>query len=190
MKKISLLSPIIIATLFFFTSLSIVYPAESQFQFHISSDTIEISYHAPDISEEVLSASLAKGQTAGFTYEFRLFQETRGILSLLGDKMIAEKTVTCSVRYDEFCSAYVLTTSGTETFCSTFEEIMGKLKSVHVSFERKTNTASEHMYTRIRTTLVPRKLTAPFTLLEPFFNRDHVREGWKEFRFAPVSGSS
>jgi len=128
----------------------------------------------------MLFDSLARGQTAEIRYEFRLFRETRGILSLLGDRMLLEEMVVYRAWYDEFDAGYILETSAGEVPCSSFEELQSRLAGAEVVFCTAPSADEGRLYIRVRATVIPRKLSPPFTLLEPFYPENHITDGWKE----------
>ncbi|MDY7029491.1 MAG: hypothetical protein SVR04_14465 [Spirochaetota bacterium] len=167
-----------------------LYSSEQQFQYILTPQFIEIDYCIPAADCDPLFASLARGEIAEITYDFRLFHESRGILSLVGDKMLAESSVVYRIRYDELNTGYILNSGDEELFFYSFEELREKIRRARISFARPVSVETENLYTRIRATIIPRKLVAPFTLLEPFLGSRRIREEWKEYRFHEAGGGS
>jgi hypothetical protein len=167
-----------------------LYSSEQQFQYILTPQFIEIDYCIPAADCDPLFASLARGEIAEITYDFRLFHESRGILSLGGDKMLAESSVVYRIRYDELNTGYILNSGDEELFFYSFEELREKIRRARISFARPASVEAENLYTRIRATIIPRKLVAPFTLLEPFLGSRRIREEWKEYRFHEAGGGS
>lgn len=192
MKKIRYYVCSIIILFFVLVNVPSLYSSEPQFRYLLTPQYIEIDYCIPAAVYDPLSATLARGEIAEITYDFRLFYESRGILSILGDKMLAENSVVYRIRYDELNSGYVLNSQDNEEelLFLSFEELCEKIRCARITFTQPVSTETENLYTRVRTTIIPRKLVAPFTLLEPFLSSRHIKEDWREFRFPEAGGGN
>lgn len=158
---------------------------ETANSYYLSSDSLEINVHVRDIPLSDIHSYLSEGETSKIRYEIRLFQKRRGILSLLGDRMLADQTRELAVRYDRLSSNYVLSKAGKEFDFTSFASLMQAYSSIHFSFENfsentKDEKGAEEFYFRSRITLFVRTLTPPFTLLEPFLPKTYERSSWEE----------
>jgi len=147
-----------------------------------------MTYQNRYLPREDLFTSLLRGQKTVITYEFRLFHKTRGILSLLGDKMITERKIEYTVSTDTFGSGYLLETTGGQERYENIDALLERVEKIRIELNRNEKVKLNELYARIRTTLVHRKLAAPFTLLEPFLQNNRIRGKWKEYRFHTSDG--
>ena len=141
------------------------------------SDSIEITVTLEDFPLEELKDLLAAGETSRIHFEARLFQERRGILSLIGDQMLEAKEKVYSIHYDRLGRYFVLHTPSGDTVFKSFVSLVRPLRSTHFTFNRR---ESEGHYLETRVTFLPRKLVPPFNLLEIFFLNNKTRLKWKK----------
>ncbi len=167
-----------------------LYSSEPQLRYILNPQSIEIDYRMPAEVFDPLFSSLARGEIAEITYDFRLFNKSRGILSLLGDKMLADRSIVYRIRYDELNSGYILSSGDDELFFPGFEELREKIRCAQITLTRPDSSETDNLYIRLRAAIIPRKLVAPFTILEPFLGSRHIKKEWKEYRYLDASGDN
>lgn len=104
--------------------------------------------------------------------------------------MLLEEMVVYRAWYNEFDPGYILETSAGEVSCSSFGELQSRMARAEVVFQTAPSADEGRLYIRVRATVIPRKLSPPFTLLEPFYPRNHMTDGWKERTIIGRQGDS
>ena len=118
-----------------------------------------------------------KGETTQVKFEVRLFRESSGIWSFLGDELLGEHSNTYYGSYDPFYDLFRLRTDE-DTFEFMIEEnFFSAFRSYHTSFDLPASEAGQ-TYLRARITFTPRKLMPPLNVLGPFLLDSRETSGW------------
>ena len=117
------------------------------------------------------------GETSQVKFEVRLFKESTGIWSFMGDELLAEHSGTYTGSFDPFYDMYLLQTSDNSHEFVQEENFFSAFRSFYTSFDIPA-TPESRMYVRARITFTPRKLMPPLNVLEPFLLDSRESTGW------------
>lgn len=127
-----------------------------------------------------------KGETSQVKFEVRLFKESSGIWSFLGDELIGEHSDTYYGSYNPFYDIFRLETKQKTHEFLHEETFFNAFRSFHTSFDLP-SAEKDQIYLRARVTFTPRKLMPPLNVLEPFLLDSRETTGWVQL---PVSHRS
>ncbi len=129
-----------------------------------------------------------KGETTQVRFEVRLFKESSGIWSFLGDELLGEHSNTYYGSYDPFYNLFRLKTDKDTHEFMMEENFFSAFRSYHTSFDLPTSGA-DRIYLRARITFTPRKLMPPLNVLEPFLLDSRETTGWVQISVVQSSHS-
>lgn len=118
-----------------------------------------------------------KRETTQVRFEVRLFRETTGLLSFLGDQLIGEHNDTYHGSYDPFYEMFHLETSDDSHDFLQEENFFSAFRSYYTSFVQP-EAEADRIYLKARITFTPRKLMPPLNVLEPFLLDSRETTGW------------
>ncbi|MFW5714825.1 MAG: hypothetical protein ACOCXF_00445 [bacterium] len=130
-----------------------------------------------------------RGETSQISFEVRLFRETTGILSFLGDELIGEHKDTYYGSYDPFYEMFHLETSDNSHNFMQEEEFFSAFRSYYTNFVQPEAEAGR-MYLKARITFTPRKLMPPLNVLEPFLPGSRETTGWVRIPVPKADGNT
>jgi hypothetical protein len=160
-------------------------PATLRVELAGSKISVSLDYHDPR-RQEVLKA-LEEGLTAEIQFQLRLYRRQPGFLRFLGDRMVIERRLIQTARYDSFEGRYRIRRQGRElgayseagqalaAFCSLPDFVLADLAEVE----------AKQYYVAARVRLTPVKLVAPLNIITLFMPRLAFSSPWLEGRLAP-----
>jgi hypothetical protein len=147
--------------------------------------SVSLDYRDPR-RQEVLKA-LAEGLTAEIQFQLRLYRRQPGFMRFLGDRMIVERRLVQTARYDSFEGRYRIRRLDREVgaygeagealaaFCSLTDFILTDLAGLEAG----------QYYVAARARLTPVKLVAPLNIITLFLPRLAISSPWLEGGLAP-----
>lgn len=144
---------------------------------YLHKNTISLLLSLRDFPVDEVKQIFKKGQTSEIQYEIRLYRETKGILSFLGDELIEEHSITYNGRFDPFYNAYQIETEEDTTHYIEEESFFNAFQS-NLTTLRNPPENDRPLYIRARITFNPRKLMPPLNVLEPFLIDNQESTGW------------
>ena len=141
---------------------------------------VSLDYRDPR-REQVLKA-LEEGLTAEIQFQLRLYRRQPGLLRFLGDRLIVERRIAQTARYDSFegryrirrqdreLAAYSEPGEALEAFCSLSDFPLADLSKEEPG----------EYYVAVRARLTPVKMVAPLSLITLFLPRLAFSSPWLE----------
>ena len=142
--------------------------------------SVSLDYRDPR-RQEVLTA-LAEGLTAEIQFQLRLYRRQPGFLRFLGDRLVVERRISQTARYDSFegryrirrqdreLAAYSEPGEALEAFCSLSDFPLADLSREEPG----------EYYVAGRARLTPVKMVAPLSLITLFLPRLAFSSPWLE----------
>ena len=144
---------------------------------HAHNNTLALTLTLEQFPVSEVESVFRTGQTSQIQFEVRVFKETHGMWSMLGDELLEEKRVTYIGRYDPFNESYRIETDGTIKQFVDAGTFFRAFRTVFISFDLP-HADPRDIYVRARAKLTPRKLMPPLNLLEPFLLDNQKTTGW------------
>ncbi len=170
-----------IAILIFFLQPALLSGISIDHRYYSHENTLSLLLSLRDFPVDEVKQVFQKGQTSEIQYEIRLYRETKGILSFLGDELIEEQSITYNGRFNPFYNAYQIETKEETTHYIEEESFFRAFQSnlTVVNNPAKKEPSLDHpLYFRVRITFNPRKLMPPLNVLEPFLIDNQESTGW------------
>lgn len=135
---------------------------------------------------EVLKG-LAEGLTAEIQFQLRLYRRQPGLLGFFGDRMVVERRIIRTARYDSFEGRYRIggqrvqigyydsAEEALQAFCSLSGFILADLAALE----------SGRYYVAARVRLTPVKMVAPLNIITLFLPSQTFSSPWLEGGLAP-----
>lgn len=151
---------------------------------HQQDDRIILILHLTDFPVGEVQQVFRSGQTSQVQFEVRLFNESEGVWSFLGDQLVEEQNIIYNGSYDPFSNMYRLETTAENNLPETREYVEAEVffnafRSARISFQQPSSPRSR-VYLRFRVKFTPRLLMPPLNVLEPFLIDHQVTNGWTQ----------
>jgi hypothetical protein len=133
--------------------------------------------------EKLLVKNAYEGQIAQVRFDFRVYQRSRGLVGLFGDKILQEMSIEKTGGWDPFTGRFFIRETDGETWTTArAEEYTGKLLSIsNVSLEGVADI--EDAYLLARAGLKQVRLRIPFNLLDPLLPETRMVTPWVRWDF-------
>ena len=147
-------------------------------------DRIVLILQLTDFPVDDVQQVFRTGQTSQVQFEVRLFNESKGVWSFLGDQLLEEQNIIYNGSYDPFSNMYRLETTTENKLAETREYLeaasfFSAFRSVRISFQHPSPHRSM-AYFRLRVKFTPRLLMPPLNVLEPFLIDHQLTSGWTQ----------
>lgn len=144
---------------------------------------LSYSYRAPEPPVERVVSSLLSGHRAEIIYQVRLYLPASGLERIVGDRLVAEREVSYTARWDAVNERFIVIAEDTQevTFSDAhmFTEFFFRL----TDYLEVDAPPQEDWYMLCRCRIEPVKLVPPLTLL-PLFTRNHrLHTPWERVDF-------
>lgn len=162
-------------------------PAQATLRAELAGSKVSVSLDYRDPRREEVLKALADGLTAEIQFQLRLYRRQTGFLHFLGDRLVIERRLYQTARYDSFegryrirrqdreVGAYSEAGEALEAFCSLSDFILADLAPLE---------AGEY-YVAARARLTPVKMVAPLNIITLFLPRMAFSSPWLEGGLAP-----
>ena len=156
--------------------------AESVLSGTVTQGWVNASLRFSDPRREEVLAALDEGLAAEVHFQLRLYRRLQGRLAFLGDRLLAERRIAQTARYDRFAERYVIERQGMrvgefsepaaflEAFCSLQEFPVGRLSGPP--------PVRHYLLGRVR--LYPVRVVFPLSLITLFLPKLAVDSRWLE----------
>lgn len=154
-------------------------------QVHRADDSILVSMVLHRSERPNIIESLDKGLRSEISYEIKIYQETSGLRSIFGDRLIWEEHIHYEGKRDNFSNDYQLVSdSGTRRFSEpeVFLEHYYELKNYSIPFSP---VPGEDYYLLGRIVVEDIKLVPPLNLLTLFMRENRTVTDWHRH---PIDG--
>ena len=157
-------------------------PAPAVLRVELAGSKVSVSLDYRDPRREEVLKALGEGLTAEIQFQLRLYRRQLGFLHFLGDRMVIERRLSQTARYDSFegryrirlqnreIGAYGDPGQALEAFCSLSGFLLADLAALE---------AGEY-YVAARARLAPVKLVAPLNIITLFLPRLAFSSPWLE----------
>lgn len=147
--------------------------------------SVSLDYRDPRRSEAL--KGLAEGLTAEIQFQLRLYRRQPGLLGFFGDRMVVERRIVQTARYDSFEGRYRIRRQQAElgyydsaekalqAFCSLTDFILADLAALE----------SGRYYVAARARLTPVKMVAPLNIITLFLPSQTLSSPWLEGVLGP-----
>jgi len=163
--------------------------AESALSGTVTQGWVNASLRFSDPRREEVLAALDEGLAAEVHFQLRLYRRLQGRLAFLGDRLLAERRIAQTARYDRFAERYVIERQGRrvgefsepaaflEAFCSLQEFPVGRLSGPPAA---PTPSVAARHYLLGRVRLYPVRVVFPLSLITLFLPKLAVDSRWLE----------
>jgi len=171
-----------ILVLIFFLHPSLLFSLEFDHSIYQQDNRIILILQISDFPVDEVQQVFRTGQTSQVQFEVRLFNESEGVWSFLGDQLLEEKSIIHNGSYDPFSNMYRLEITTQNNLMETQNYLeaasfFSAFRSVRIIFQDPSARHSR-VYLRLRVKLTPRLLIPPLNLLEPFLIDHQLTSGW------------
>jgi hypothetical protein len=161
--------------------------AESALSGTVTQGWVNASLRFSDPRQEEVLAALEEGLAAEVHFQLRLYRRLQGRPAFMGDRLLAERRVAQTARYDRFAERYVIERQGRrvgefsepaaflEAFCFLQEFPVGRL-----SGPPPAPSAAARHYLLGRVRLYPVRVVFPLSLITLFLPKLAVESRWLE----------
>ena len=166
--------------------------AESVLSGTVTQGWVNASLRFSDPRQEEVLAALDEGLAAEVHFQLRLYRRLQGRPTFLGDRLLAERRIAQTARYDRFAERYVIERQGRrvgefsepaaflEAFCSLRDFPVGRLSGPLPAPARGASLPPAEHYLLGRVRLYPVRVVFPLSLITLFLPKLAVESRWLE----------
>jgi hypothetical protein len=162
-------------------------PAAATLRVALDGSRVSVSLDYRDPRREEVLKALEEGLTAEIQFQLRLYRRQTGFFRFLGDRIIVERRISQTARYDAFEGRYLIRRQdreagafgeagqALEAFCALSDYVLADLAGQEAG----------QYYVAARARLTPVKMVAPLNIITMFLPRMAFSSPWLEGGLQP-----